>query len=53
MKSLMPDTSGQIPTEVKLVFSLCDICEGEHSEDSEENEPLTLLYPRLSDLPQS
>ena len=57
MKSLMQDTSGQIPTDIKLVFSRCDICEkeygeeemklknatGEHSEDSEGNEPLILL----------
>lgn len=53
----MQDTSGQIPTGIKLVFSRCDICEkeygeeemklknamGEYSEDSEENEPLLLL----------
>jgi hypothetical protein len=53
----MQDTSGQIPTDIKLVFSRCDICEkeygeeemnlknamGEYSEDSEENEPLLLL----------
>ena len=53
----MQDTSGQIPTGIKLVFSRCDICEkeygeeeiklknamGEYSEDSEGNEPLLLL----------
>ena len=51
----MQDTSGQIPTDVKLVFSRCDICEkeyreeemklknamGEYSEDLDE--PLLLL----------
>ena len=57
MQPFMQDTSGQIPTEIKLVFSRCDICEkeygeeemklknamGENSEDPEENEPLLLL----------
>ncbi len=52
----MQDTSGQIPTGIKLVFSRCDICEneygeeemklknalGEYSEDSEENELITI-----------
>ena len=33
MKPLMPDTSGQIPIEVKLVFSRCDICEKEYGEE--------------------
>ena len=53
----MQDTSQEVPTATKLVFSRCDICEreygeeemklknamDEYSEDSEENEPLLLL----------
>ena len=54
----MQDTNAQIPTETKLLFSRCDICEREYGEDemklknatgeySEEdldgNEPLLLL----------